>query len=65
MYFSEANYAFKLRKPIIPLKMESDYDADGWLGIVAGMDMYINAHSDTVMEKNFPNLLKELENVQR
>ncbi|XP_033729960.1 uncharacterized protein LOC117319237, partial [Pecten maximus] len=37
----EAAYAGKLNKSIIPLKVEKDYDADGWLGIMtAGMFFY-------------------------
>ncbi len=27
---TEAEYAFTLRKPIIPLRMENNYTADGW-----------------------------------
>lgn len=27
---TEAEYAFTLKKPIIPLKMEKDYIPDGW-----------------------------------
>ncbi len=40
--FKEAEYAFKLNLPIIPLIMQSDYMPDGWLGIILGSKIYIN-----------------------
>ncbi len=61
---TEANYAFKLKKPIIPVKMEEGYEADGWLGIITGMNKYTEAYSDEMMESNFTQLLKELETVE-
>ncbi|XP_076113674.1 uncharacterized protein LOC143081913 [Mytilus galloprovincialis] len=33
---NEAEYAYTLKKNIIPLKMEKDYKADGWLGFIIG-----------------------------
>ncbi|XP_072047559.1 uncharacterized protein [Amphiura filiformis] len=62
---AEANYAFKLKKPIIPVKVEKDYEADGWLGIVIGTSLYFNAYSDDVMEKTWPQLLRQLESVAK
>ena len=38
-FFSEAEYAFQLRKKIIPLKMEGNYKADGWLGLIIGTEL--------------------------
>ncbi|XP_072016552.1 uncharacterized protein [Amphiura filiformis] len=62
---AEANYAFKLHKPIIPVQVEEAYDADGWLGLLTGMYIYVKAYSDEVMEENWPHLLRELENVRK
>ncbi len=41
------------------------YEVDGWLGIITGMNKYIEAYSDKMMESNFTHLLKELETVER
>ena len=39
---SEADYAFKRKKHIIPIKMVEDYTADGWLNVIQGSRMYID-----------------------
>lgn len=40
---AEAQYAFRLRKPIIPLIMEAGFeDVRGWLGIIMGDKIFIN-----------------------
>ncbi|XP_060080410.1 uncharacterized protein LOC132559800 [Ylistrum balloti] len=55
----EAAYAGKLNKHIIPLKVEKDYDADGWLGIMtAGMFFYDFGRKSfkTIMAKLLPEL---------
>jgi len=37
---TEAEYAFTLKKPIIPLKMEKNFVPDGWLGALLGAKLY-------------------------
>ncbi|KAK3746538.1 hypothetical protein QZH41_019863 [Actinostola sp. cb2023] len=39
---SEAEYAFQLKKDIVPLMMEGNYRPDGWLGIIMGSKLWIN-----------------------
>jgi len=39
-YSTEAEYAYQKGKRIIPLKMEQNYSADGWLGIILGTKLY-------------------------
>ena len=39
---AEAEYAFNLRKPIIPLILQKNYMPDGWLGIILGAKIFIN-----------------------
>jgi arsenate reductase-like glutaredoxin family protein len=40
---AEAQYAFKLNKPIIPLIMQKGYEnVTGWLGIIMGDKIFIN-----------------------
>ena len=33
---TEAEYAFKLKKPLIPIRVEPNYEPDGWLGEILG-----------------------------
>ncbi|KAL3859212.1 hypothetical protein ACJMK2_009441 [Sinanodonta woodiana] len=51
----EAEYAFHLKKEIIPLKMQNGYNPDGWLGILLGIKLYYefagNFEFDNVLEK--------------
>jgi len=42
---SEADYTFKLGKDIIPLMMQRNYVADGWLGILVGTKLWIDLQS--------------------
>jgi hypothetical protein len=39
---AEAEYAFQLNKPIIPLYMQANYKANGWLGIILGSKIFVN-----------------------
>ncbi|XP_072031839.1 uncharacterized protein [Amphiura filiformis] len=59
---TEASYAYKLKKPIVPLLVEPDYDPDGWLGALAGMLLYYRAHSDEALNTDLNSLVKELGN---
>ena len=56
----EATYAYKLERKIIPLQLEADYQPDGWLGLVQGMDLYYAFYSDKELDKNMPKLLELL-----
>jgi len=42
---AEAEYAFNLRKPIIPVLVEPNYRPDGWLGAILGTKMYYDLTS--------------------
>ena len=39
---AEAQYAFKLKKKIIPIIMEKDYEPQGWLGIIIGDKIFVS-----------------------
>ena len=39
---AEAEYAFNLKKPIVPLIMQASYRPDGWLGIILGSKIFID-----------------------
>ena len=64
-YFSEATYAFQLGKPIIPVKVEEDYDADGWIGILLAGRKYTKAYTNDMLKANMPELFKELEAIEK
>jgi hypothetical protein len=40
---AEAEYAYKLRRNVIPLIMEKGYDPDGWLGFIIGSKLWVDA----------------------
>jgi hypothetical protein len=39
---AEAEYVYQIRKPFIPLIMESGYKPNGWLGILLGSRIYVD-----------------------
>ena len=57
---SEAEYAYKLNKDIIPLMMQRNYTADGWLGILVGTKMWIGFQNERVITSGVEKLIKEL-----
>ncbi|KAK3586597.1 hypothetical protein CHS0354_027738 [Potamilus streckersoni] len=60
LYILEADYAYQLRKKIVPLKMEEDFVPNGWLGlIVAGKKNY-DVSGKYEFEAKLNDLLKEL-----
>ncbi|XP_015780024.1 PREDICTED: uncharacterized protein LOC107357902 isoform X3 [Acropora digitifera] len=58
---SEAEYAYELRKKIIPLMMEKNFKPDGWLGIIKGTKLYMHFEKDP--REGIQQLLKEIKNV--
>ena len=57
---SEAEYAYQLRKDIIPLMMQRNYTADGWLGMLVGTKLWIGFQSKQVIDSGVGKLIKEL-----
>ena len=57
---SEAEYAYQLRKDIIPLMMQRKYKADGWLGMLVGTKLWFDFQSNHVIEAGVGKLIKEL-----
>ena len=57
---SEAEYAYQLRKDIIPLMMQNNYRPDGWLGMIVGTKLWIDFHSKCVIEEGLRKLKREL-----
>jgi hypothetical protein len=60
---AEAEYAFNRKSNIIPLLVESNYRADGWLGFLAGSKIYVDfaEKEDEEFEKAYELLIAELE----
>ena len=57
---SEAEYAYQLNKDIIPLMMQHNYKADGWLGILVGAKLWIGFQSKQDINSGVAALIKEL-----
>ena len=60
MHDSEASYAFKKRKIIIPLQLEADYEPEGWLGTIVGMKLYYKCHTKQTIDSSIPKILTAL-----
>ena len=54
---TEAEYAYKLRKKVIPLLVEEGYNPDGWLGALQGMKLYYKFISDDLTKTDMEQLL--------
>ncbi|XP_025084084.1 uncharacterized protein LOC112558098 [Pomacea canaliculata] len=59
---TESEYVFRLRKDIIPLRVQSGYRPDGWLGMLVGTRLYFDFSSEKHMQSNLSKLLRELAN---
>ena len=57
---SEAEYAYQLRKDIIPLMMQRKYRGDGWLGMLVGTKLWFDFQSKQSIEPGVTKLIKEL-----
>lgn len=57
---AEAEYAFQLKKKIIPVKMEMGYKADGWLGFIIGAKLFFDFSGKYPFENKMTELYKEL-----
>lgn len=57
---SEAEYAYQLRKKIIPLMMERRFQPRGWLGIIMGTKLWMDFREDGNLEAGTSQLIKEL-----
>ncbi|CAM6005019.1 unnamed protein product [Sphagnum balticum] len=58
---TEAEYAYRLHKDIVPLIMQPKYKADGWLGALLGNKLYFDVSDADKLTSNMPLLMVELE----
>lgn len=54
--FLEAEYAFALKKRIVPLKLQSGYEPREWLTSVIGSKFYLTFTADSSFEKQINDL---------
>ncbi|XP_068693610.1 uncharacterized protein [Montipora foliosa] len=57
---SEADYVYELKKDIIPLMMQRNYKADGWLGFLLGTKLRFPFYSKNAVASGVKKLIKEL-----
>ena len=57
---SEAEYACRRRKDILPLRIQPKYNADGWFGKLIGAKMYFDFSREENLEVMMANLVREL-----
>ncbi len=60
-YFTEAEYAYKLQKKVVPLLVEEGYNPDGWLGALQGMKLYYKFFSEDLSQTDMTALLGVLD----
>ncbi|KXJ14094.1 hypothetical protein AC249_AIPGENE25222 [Exaiptasia diaphana] len=57
---SEAEYAFQLKKNIIPLMVEKNFKPSGWLGMVVGAKLWYDFAETSRIQETADKLMKEL-----
>ena len=58
--YLEAEYAFQLRKSIVPLMVEKNYQPDGWLGFVVGAKYWIDFTTRLQFKDDTNKLIREI-----
>ena len=62
---TEAEYAFALKKKMIPLRMDEEYTPDGWLGILVRSKLYYTFYAVDQVDSNMKGLLKDIKSALR
>jgi len=57
---TEAEYAYQLRKQMIPLMMEPRFQPSGWLGIIVGTKLWMDFREVRNLEAGTSHLIREL-----
>lgn len=55
--FTEAQYASKCQKQIVPLKYEN-YEPSGWLGFMISQLLYYDVQTDEAMTEHLPSIIR-------
>jgi len=59
----ELEYAHQLNKPFVPLLMESEWKASGWLGLILGSKLYIDLTQPAALDTKRNEILKEISGI--
>jgi hypothetical protein len=57
---TEGEYAYNLRKPMVPVKPDASYRPDGWLGALTGNKLYFEFTNPSTFSAKAEDLLKEV-----
>lgn len=60
---TEAEYAFRLQKPVIPVRTESEFQASGWLGAFIGTKLYFDCTNVGEVPAVIPKILKDMNEI--
>ena len=58
--FTEADYAFRLCKPMIPIILERNYKPDGWLGMLVGSKVWLDMTQESKFEGHMQILIRQI-----
>lgn len=62
---AEATYTFAEKKPFVPVRVERDYKADGWLGLIVNLELYFDASSDELFDACIDKLVQSVQRKRR
>lgn len=62
---SEATYAYKLQRCIIPLKLHRDFRLSGWLAMTIGDLLYVDFTEKHPFDVSYTNLVEQIERHRR
>ncbi|XP_064620815.1 uncharacterized protein LOC135483734 [Lineus longissimus] len=57
---SEAEYAYRMNKEIIPIMVQANYRPDGWLGLLIGTKLYYDFSGKHPFDKKLAELIRVL-----
>lgn len=57
---TEADYTFRLKKKIVPIRLQPRYYPDGWLGLMVGSKLVTDFSDAAKSQESFRHLVKEL-----
>jgi hypothetical protein len=58
---SEATYAYKIKRHIIPLKLHRDFTATSWLGMTIGDLLYVDFTDKQPFDVAYKNLIEQID----
>lgn len=62
---AEAEYTFRNGKHVVPLRLQTDYNPDGWLGALVGNKLYFDFSQPSKYDDSMRRLIKQLERYKK